>query len=59
MEVVTGLQRLGAVGVAIIVAAGAAGAYSTIRKIGKRAHPLISVNYYSVFCTVVTTAVLG
>jgi drug/metabolite transporter (DMT)-like permease len=33
---------------------GAAGAFTSIRWIGNQAHPLISVNYFSVLCTVVS-----
>ena len=51
---VTPAQRLGAVGVAMIGVIGAAIAYTTIRWIGKRAHPLISVNYFAVWCTFVS-----
>jgi drug/metabolite transporter (DMT)-like permease len=51
-------QRLGAIGVALIGVLGAAGAYTTIRWIGKRAHPLISINYFSTWCTLVSTVVL-
>ncbi|KAI9701506.1 MAG: hypothetical protein M1836_001562 [Candelina mexicana] len=52
---VTQSQRLGAVGVGLIGVCGAASAYTTIRWIGKRAHPLISVNYFAVWCTIVST----
>ncbi|KAI9712548.1 MAG: hypothetical protein M1812_006857 [Candelaria pacifica] len=55
---VTQSQRLGAVGVGLIGVCGAASAYTTIRWIGKRAHPLISVNYFAVWCTIVSTASL-
>ncbi len=47
-------QRLIAVGVALIGVLGAACAYTTIRWIGKRAHPLISVNYFAGWCTFVS-----
>ncbi|KAI9796891.1 MAG: hypothetical protein M1833_005940 [Piccolia ochrophora] len=33
-------------------------AYTTIRWIGKRAHPLISVNYFATWCTLVSTCSL-
>lgn len=52
---VTPTQRLIAVGVALLGVLGAATAYTTIRWIGKRAHPLISVNYFSAWCTFVST----
>lgn len=37
---------------AVIGTLGAAAAYSTIRVIGKRAHSLVSVNYFAVLATV-------
>lgn len=54
----TPAQRAMAIGVALIGILGASGAYTTIRWIGKRAHPLISVNYFATWCTVVSTVVL-
>jgi drug/metabolite transporter (DMT)-like permease len=51
---VTPAQRLMAVGIALIGVLGAAVAYTTIRWIGKRAHPLISVNYFATWCTIVS-----
>ena len=53
-DAVTPAQRASAVGVALLGVLGAAGAYTTIRWIGKRAHPLISVNYFATWCTVVS-----
>ncbi|KAI9849306.1 MAG: hypothetical protein M1837_004766 [Sclerophora amabilis] len=55
---VTPGERLGAVGVSMLGVLGAAGAYTTIRWIGKRAHPLISVNYFATWCTIVSTLTL-
>ncbi|KAI4109651.1 MAG: hypothetical protein LQ339_001764 [Xanthoria mediterranea] len=55
---ITSGQRLLAVGVALIGVLGAASAYTTIRMIGQRAHPLISVNYFAAWTTFVATAVL-
>lgn len=55
---VTSAQRLSAVGVALIGVLGAASAYTTIRWIGKRAHPLISVNYFAAWATLVSTVAL-
>jgi drug/metabolite transporter (DMT)-like permease len=49
----TGLQRLSAVGVALLGVLGAASAYTTIRAIGHRAHPLISVNMFALYSTLV------
>lgn len=51
---VTPTQRATAVGLAMLGVIGAAGAYTTIRWIGKRAHPLISVNYFATWCTIVS-----
>jgi drug/metabolite transporter (DMT)-like permease len=51
---VTPAQRAMAVGIAMLGVFGAAGAYTTIRWIGKRAHPLISVNYFATWCTIVS-----
>ena len=55
---VTSAQRLSAVGVALIGVLGAASAYTTIRWIGKRAHPLISVNYFAAWTDIVSTVAL-
>ncbi|KAL8859549.1 MAG: hypothetical protein Q9178_003948 [Gyalolechia marmorata] len=57
-DYVTSSQRLVAIGVALIGVFGAASAYTTIRMIGDRAHPLISVNYFAAWTTLVATAVL-
>lgn len=54
----TPAQRLTAVGFALIGVCGAACAYTTIRWIGKRAHPLISVTYYSAWTTIVSAVAL-
>ncbi|KAM3420474.1 hypothetical protein BST61_g3743 [Cercospora zeina] len=51
---VTPIQRLGGVGVALLGVCGTVGAFTTIRWIGKRAHPLISVNYFAVWCTFIS-----
>lgn len=55
---VTSAQRLGAVGVALVGVLGAACAYTTIRMIGHRAHPLISVNYFAAWATIVSIVAL-
>lgn len=52
---VTPAQRLAAVGLALVGVFGSVCAFTTIRWIGKRAHPLISVNYFAVWCTIVST----
>lgn len=57
-DAVTPAQRASAVGVALVGVLGAAGAYTTIRWIGKRAHPLISVNYFAIWCTIVSITMM-
>lgn len=52
-------QHLIAIGVALIGVGGAACAYTTIRWIGQRAHPLISVNYFATWCTIVSVVVIA
>lgn len=59
LEHVTSTQRLGAVGVALIGVLGAACAYTTIRWIGQRAHPLISVNYFAAWSALVSAVALA
>lgn len=58
IPVVTPSQRLSAVIIGLIGACGAAGAYTTLRYIGKRAHPLISVNYFATWCVIVSAFAL-
>jgi len=53
-ENVTPAERLAAVGIALVGVGGSVIAYTTIRWIGKRAHPLISVNYFATWCTIVS-----
>lgn len=55
---VTPSQRAGAVGIALIGVLGSACAYTTIRWIGRRAHPLLSVNYFAAWCTVVSVVMM-
>ncbi|KAF2204744.1 hypothetical protein GQ43DRAFT_121277 [Delitschia confertaspora ATCC 74209] len=57
-HIVTPGQRAAAVAVAMLGVLGATGAYTTLRWIGKRAHPLISVNYFSAWCTIVSVVML-
>jgi drug/metabolite transporter (DMT)-like permease len=47
-------QHLLAVLVSMLGVVGGCGAMTAIRWIGTRAHPLISVNYFSVWCTLVS-----
>lgn len=51
---VTPSERLFAVGISLVGVLGATLAYTTIRWIGQRAHPLISVNYFAAWSTVVS-----
>ena len=55
---VTPAQRFTAVGFALLGVGGAACAYVTITCIGPRAHPLISVTYFSAWCTLVSAVAL-
>ncbi|XP_006457167.1 hypothetical protein AGABI2DRAFT_154525 [Agaricus bisporus var. bisporus H97] len=50
---VTPNQRLIAVGVAMLGVLGSTGAYTSLRAIGKRAHPLHSLVSFSTYCVVV------
>jgi drug/metabolite transporter (DMT)-like permease len=58
IPVATSTDRLHAVGVAMLGVLGSAGAYTAIRWIGKRAHVVISVNYFAVWCTIVSALAL-
>ncbi|KZW03139.1 hypothetical protein EXIGLDRAFT_664264 [Exidia glandulosa HHB12029] len=51
----TPMQRLSAVGVSLLGVLGATGAYVTLRKIGKRAHPLHSMNFFAFYSTLVAS----
>jgi len=55
---VTPQQRAMAVGIAMVGVLGAASAYTTIRWIGKRAHALITVNYFASWCTIVSIVMM-
>ncbi|KAI0130628.1 hypothetical protein F4814DRAFT_403093 [Daldinia grandis] len=55
----TSAERLKAIGVALLGVLGAAVTFTTLRCIGKRAHPLISVNYFSSWSLIVTTTTLS
>ncbi|EFW23309.1 hypothetical protein D8B26_006803 [Coccidioides posadasii str. Silveira] len=48
-------QHLIAIGAALVGVLGATSAYTSIRKIGQRAHPLVSVNYFSTLTTIIST----
>lgn len=51
-------KRLLATGVGLIGVMGASSVYIILRKIGKRAHPLLSVSYFSLICVVFTFTLL-
>ncbi|KAF2635127.1 hypothetical protein P280DRAFT_474043 [Massarina eburnea CBS 473.64] len=55
---VTPAQRAAAVGIAMLGVLGSAGAYTTMRWIGMRAHPLLSVNYFAIWCTIVSMVMM-
>ncbi|KAI0116307.1 hypothetical protein GGR51DRAFT_313467 [Nemania sp. FL0031] len=50
----TTAQRLGAIGFALLGVLGTSFAFTSLRAIGTRAHPLISVNYFSGLSLIVT-----
>ncbi|KAI0631699.1 DUF6-domain-containing protein [Trametes polyzona] len=52
---VTPSERVRAVGVALLGVLGATGAYTTIRAVGKRAHPLHNLVSFSSQCVIVAT----
>lgn len=56
---ITTIQRLTAVGVALLGVVGSAAVYTVLRWIGKRAHPLITVNYFAAWCTIVSTVAMS
>ncbi|KAI0331569.1 DUF6-domain-containing protein [Cubamyces sp. BRFM 1775] len=58
MAAVTPAQRVGAVGVALLGVLGATGAYTTIRAVGKRAHPLHNLVSFSSQCVIVATVAM-
>jgi drug/metabolite transporter (DMT)-like permease len=53
----TPAQRLAGVGLSLIGVVGSTGAYTSIRAIGKRAHPMHLMTFFSLVCTI--TASLG
>ncbi|PVH99416.1 hypothetical protein DM02DRAFT_507475, partial [Periconia macrospinosa] len=54
----TSAQRISGVGLAMLGVLGSAAVYTIIRWIGSRAHPLISVNYFATWSTIVSTVSL-
>ncbi|KAI1780660.1 hypothetical protein F4818DRAFT_396416 [Hypoxylon cercidicola] len=57
-HITTSAERLSAIGFALLGVLGGAGAFTSLRWIGKRAHPLTSINYFSAWCVVVSTTTL-
>jgi len=55
---VTPAQRLGAVGAALIGVVGATATYTTIRAIGRRAHPMHNLVSFSSQCVIVSTILI-
>ncbi|KAG1865006.1 hypothetical protein DFJ58DRAFT_724564 [Suillus subalutaceus] len=51
----TPAQRLAAVGASLIGVVGATGAYTSIRAIGKRAHPMHVMTFFSLWCTIIAS----
>jgi len=51
-------QRLTAVGVALLGVMGSTGAYTSMRAIGKNAHTLHSLTYFSLYCVIVSTTLM-
>jgi drug/metabolite transporter (DMT)-like permease len=50
----TPTQHLTAIGISLIGVLGATCAFTSIRAIGNRVHPFISINYFSVWCVIVS-----
>lgn len=55
---VTSAQRLGAVAVALVGVLGQASAFTAMRWMGKRAHPLLSVTYFCALCLIVSAVAM-
>jgi drug/metabolite transporter (DMT)-like permease len=54
----TAHQRLLAIAISMLGVLGTTGALTAIRTIGTRAHPFLSVNYFSVWCSLVSLVCL-
>ncbi|KAG2072477.1 hypothetical protein BDR04DRAFT_404750, partial [Suillus decipiens] len=52
---VSPVQRLAGVGACMVSVLGNTGAYTSIRAIGKRAHPMHIMTYFSLWCTVISS----
>jgi drug/metabolite transporter (DMT)-like permease len=48
-------QRLAGVGACMVSVLGNTGAYTSIRAIGKRAHPIHIMTYFSLWCTIISS----
>lgn len=58
-HVLTTSEHLKAIGVALLGVLGTSFAFTALRAIGTRAHPLLSVNYFNSLCVMVTFSVLS
>jgi len=58
MSDVSSSQRLTAVGVSLLGVMGATGAYTSMRAIGKKAHTLHSLNFFSMYSVIVSTTLM-
>ena len=58
LDTVTTGQRVWAITIALIGVAGSSMAFVAMRWIGKRAHPLLSVNYFCALCTIVSASAM-
>ena len=59
LSTVSSAQRFGAVCVALTGVLGSAMAFTAMRWIGKRASPLLSVNYFCAWCTIVSAVAMA
>ena len=50
----TASEHLMAIGISLIGVVGATGAMTSIRAIGNRAHPFLSINYFSTVCVIMS-----
>lgn len=58
-HVATPSERLAAVAVALVGVLGAAGAFTTLRALGKKTHPLISVNAFAIMSSMMCATALS
>lgn len=58
-EDVTAADRMMGIMLALMSAVGGAGAFITIRAIGKKAHTLTTTSYFALICTLLTGTALG